>query len=320
MKKPIICIDAGHSGKANRSPAVKAYYESDMNWKLHLLLKVELEEFGFEVITTRKTQNTILGVTARGKKSKGCALFLSLHSNAPDSKVHEELDYPLVIVQLDGKGHTLGRELADCIATTMDTKQGGRIMTKKGNNGEYYGVLRGAAAVGTMGMILEHSFHTNTRSTKWLLDERNLAKLAKAEAAVIAKHFKVNAEESSEDPLAVDGLWGRKTTERLQQIFNTPVDGVVSNQWETYYEVNPGLVGGFEWEEKPNGKGSLLIKAVQKWAGMPTKDQDGELGPKTIKAFQKKLGTPQDGYVSAPSQMVKALQKWINQQGGGSNA
>lgn len=30
-----ICLDAGHYGKYNRSPAVKTYYESDMNWKLH---------------------------------------------------------------------------------------------------------------------------------------------------------------------------------------------------------------------------------------------------------------------------------------------
>ena len=189
MAKPKICIDAGHSGKYNRSPAVKTYYESDMTWKLHLLLKAELEKRGFEVITTRATQNTELSVTARGKKAKGCDLFLSLHSNAPDSKVHENIDYPLVIVQLDGKGHTLGRELADCIEKTMGTKQDGRIMTKKGNNGEYYGVLRGAASVGVMGMILEHSFHTNTKATRWLLDESNLAKLAKAEADIIAAHF-----------------------------------------------------------------------------------------------------------------------------------
>lgn len=120
--------------------------------------------------------------------------------------------------------------------------------------------------------------------------------------------------------LEVDGLWGRDTTTRLQQVFNTTVDGEVSNQWAEYQEENPGLVSGFEWEARPNGKGSQLIKAMQKWADMPAKEQDGEIGPKTITAFQKKLGTTQDGYVSKPSQMVKALQAWINQQGGASNA
>lgn len=38
-----VCLDAGHYGKYNRSPAVLSYYESDMTWKLHNYLKKELE-------------------------------------------------------------------------------------------------------------------------------------------------------------------------------------------------------------------------------------------------------------------------------------
>ena len=40
-----VCLDAGHYGKYNRSPAVSSYYESDMTWKLHNYLKKELESF-----------------------------------------------------------------------------------------------------------------------------------------------------------------------------------------------------------------------------------------------------------------------------------
>lgn len=186
-----ICLDAGHYGKYNQSPAVKSYYESDMAWKLHLLLKKELESYGFKVIQTRNTQEKDLDLYDRGTASKGCDLFLSIHSNAVGSSVNDSVDYPLVVVQLDGKGNALGKKMADCIKTTMGTKQDAQVVTKKGTRGEYYGVLRGAAAVGTMGMILEHSFHTNTKMTKWLLDDNNLAKLAKAEAEVIAAHFGV---------------------------------------------------------------------------------------------------------------------------------
>ena len=39
------------------------------------------------------------------------------------------------------------------------------------------------------GLIIEHSFHTQTRATKWLLDNANLDKLAEAEATIIAKHY-----------------------------------------------------------------------------------------------------------------------------------
>ena len=47
---------------------------------------------------------------------------------------------------------------------------------------------------------------------------------------------------------------------------------------------------------------------------MPKKDCDGEIGDKTIKALQRWLGTKEDGYVSNPSNMVKALQRWANEQ------
>ena len=186
-----VCIDAGHYGKTNRSPGVKEYYESEMNWKLQNYLKSELEKYGIEVVLTRKDQATDLPLTERGNASKGCNLFLSLHSNAVGSGMNESTDYPVVIVQLDGKGDKLGQLLADKVTAVMGTKQAGRIWTRKGNNGEYYGVLRGAAAVGTMGMIIEHSFHTNTKATKWLLVDENLARLAKEEAAIIADYFGV---------------------------------------------------------------------------------------------------------------------------------
>lgn len=110
----------------------------------------------------------------------------------------------------------------------------------------------------------------------------------------------------------VDGLWGPDTTKALQRRFGTPVDGVVSNQWRAYKGSNPGLCGGWDWQLIPNGKGSAIVKALQAWAGLPPADQDGEVGPKTIKAIQRKLGTPVDGVVSNPSDMVKALQGLVN--------
>ena len=89
-----VCLDAGHVGSNyNQSPVVKTYFESAMNWKLHLYLKAELEKRGFEVITTRAEQNTDLTVYNRGTAAKGCNVFLSLHSNACGT---ESVDYPVV--------------------------------------------------------------------------------------------------------------------------------------------------------------------------------------------------------------------------------
>jgi N-acetylmuramoyl-L-alanine amidase len=203
--KPIVCLDAGHYGKYNQSPAVKTYYEAEMNWKLHHYLGSELESYGIQVRKTRVEQGKDLSLTARGRASEGSDLFLSLHSNAVGSNVDETVDYVRVYHLYDDKGtnvddqsKALAKLLAPVIADTMQTKQGWNISTRKSTydtngdgvmNDNYYGVLNGARLVGTAGLILEHSFHTNTRATKWLLEDANLKKLAKAEAAVIAEYF-----------------------------------------------------------------------------------------------------------------------------------
>ena len=188
-----ICLDAGHYGKYNQSPAVKSYYESDMTWKLHKYLKKELEAFGIEVVSTREEQNTDRGLYERGTASKGCSLFISIHSNAVGNGVNEGVDYPVAYVLLDGSSTDIGLKLVKTVEKVMGTAQSGRTATRRGDHGEYYGVLRGAAAVGTPGIILEHSFHTNTKMTKWLSDDGNLQRLAKAEAECIASHYGISA-------------------------------------------------------------------------------------------------------------------------------
>lgn len=196
MKKKI-CLDAGHYGKYNRSKVVPEYYESEMNWKLHNYLARELESLGFEVVKTRSDQAKDLDLVARGKASAGCDLFLSIHSNDCDV---ESVDYPLAVTMLDGKGDELGLALAKNVEMLMGTTQKGKIHHKEGGGGaEWYGVLRGAAQVGTMGIIIEHSFHSNVKAARWLLEDANLQAMAKAEAKIIAEHF--GAEKPAEEPL-----------------------------------------------------------------------------------------------------------------------
>ena len=197
-----ICLDAGHVGsKYNQSPVVKTYYESAMVWALHLKLKAQLEARGFQVVTTRASIDTDLGVYERGTASKGCDAFISLHSNACGT---ESVDYPVVYRAYDNKNNidTLALKLAKKVGELMGTTQAGRTATRKNSSGgEYYGVLRGARAVGTpYYMLIEHSFHTNTKATKWLSKDANLDKLAVAEADILAEFFGM---ESSTDEKTV---------------------------------------------------------------------------------------------------------------------
>ncbi|MBQ8830750.1 MAG: N-acetylmuramoyl-L-alanine amidase [Oscillospiraceae bacterium] len=245
---PVVCLDAGHSGDYNRSPAVPEYYESDMSWTLHLLLKTALERYGIVVKTTRATQDTMLGVYERGAASKGCDLFLSLHSNAVGSDVNDTVDRVMVYVPLDGSGDEIGRLLADQISLIMGTQQKGRIATREGSNGDYYGVIRGAVAVGTVGLILEHSFHTNTQSTHWLMKEANLARLAEEEAVVIAEYFDVPAPDTPVEHGVLyrvqAGAFRVRTNaeEHLTKVKSAGFDAYItsSNENDTLYRIQTG--------------------------------------------------------------------------------
>ena len=196
MSKPFkVCLDAGHYGNYNAG-AVKGYYESVRMWKLTELLAKELTARGIAVIKTRSNQATDLALTSRGRKANGCDLFLSMHSNAAGA---ESVDYPVAYVPLNGTGTAIGQKLADIVADVMGTVQKGRTATRKGSGGaDYYGVIRGAVAVGVTGVILEHSFHTNPKAAAWLMNDANLAKLAKAEADCIAEWLEGTAKPAAQ--------------------------------------------------------------------------------------------------------------------------
>lgn len=113
--------------------------------------------------------------------------------------------------------------------------------------------------------------------------------------------------------IAEDGLWGRDTTLKVQEVFNLEVkDGIISNQLSWWRDENPGLLDStFEWKDYMAG-GSLTICAIQNWVGV---EADGYIGSNTISALQRKLGMSiVDGCISNPSATVQAFQRWLNNQ------
>ncbi len=188
-----IMLDAGHYEYRNQSPAVPEYWESKQMWRLHLYLRDELLNYGFEVGVTREKQEKDLAVVKRGEKAKDCDLFISLHSNAVIGGGGEWVDRVDVYSAYDNlnSASELGTVLLKAVAECMGVSEG-TAKTRKSTKGdyEYYGVMRGARNVGCpLYYIIEHSFHTNARAARWLLDDANLKRLARVEAAVIAAYF-----------------------------------------------------------------------------------------------------------------------------------
>lgn len=115
--------------------------------------------------------------------------------------------------------------------------------------------------------------------------------------------------------VTVDGEWGMNTTLLSQKVMKTTQDGHVSGQRTSCKKYLPNADTS-SWEFSINGKGSPLIKAIQKLVGASA---DGIAGQGTVKAMQKFLKAQGlytgslDGVMGAGT--VKAWQKYLNKHG-----
>lgn len=301
-KQHKVCLDPGHDKASyNRSPVVPSYCEGQRMWDLSLLLKQQLENRGVEVIMTKTQVNHAVSLTTRGKKSKGCDLFLSLHSNAASTQppnwviaLHQVDDN---CGQTDERSAQIAKLLSDAVADQMGVsakttaRKSSADRDGDGYKDDYYGVLRGAHSVGTPGVILEHGFHTNEGCTRWLLEDNNLEKLAQAEAEVIAQWL-----DTLDDPAAF--------IRQIQSAIDAAVDGIAG----------PETISKTPTLSASKNRRHKAVKPVQQRLSDLGYTQvgtaDGIAGHKftaAVKAFQKDNGCVCDGELTARCKTWRCL-------------
>lgn len=113
-------------------------------------------------------------------------------------------------------------------------------------------------------------------------------------------------EQAVDNKLVEDGIWGKETTKKAQEVFGTPVDGVISGQLKSCAKYFPGIVS-----VSYGRGGSALVRAMQFEFCIT---EDGYIGKQFVLALQHKMGTVEDGVLSKPSSCIKAFQHWLNQQ------
>lgn len=270
--KPRIMLDAGHTGKTYNRGTVKGYYESAAMWDLTQLQAEELRARGFEVGTTRATIDTEMEVTARGKKAKGYDLFLSNHTNACDDPSVRRV---ACIYQTDdtaGTWDTTSKAVADllgaAIANTMGvtyknySRQAGGDRDGDGKKDDnYYGVLHGARQVKVPGIILEHSFHTNVETCKWLMDKDNLRKLAAAEADALAAFYGLDVKPEAPAAAADPKPEGYQVRVKVTDLYIRQGPGT---NYKKQGFIEPGK---YTIVEEATGKGAKLWGRLKSGAG-----------------------------------------------------
>jgi len=184
-----ITLDPGHTKDYNAG-IVAGFYEGNMVFNLATLLKVELEKYeGVQVFLTKDKLEENPSLKTRGNTAinNGSELFISLHSNAYTTETASGVVgfYSIELPQ----SKALLTNLLDGISSVMCSWSRGAT-TRKGSNGDWYGVIRNSIGGNVKAsFLIEHGFHTNKEECSWLMQDKNLQKLAETEARIIAEHY-----------------------------------------------------------------------------------------------------------------------------------
>lgn len=187
-----IMLDPGHGAGSNFNRGSVIGNEGDNNYKYSLVLKRELEKYGFYVGTTRNSITDNPSLSARGNKAKGYDLFISLHSNAASSSVRGIEIYG----DINANSPTLMKNLCNNISRAIGTKNRGvrwrtrnperfYVQPTSPGGSNYYGVLYSNKT--KLGMLIEHVFHTNREDCKLYVEKRK--EIAQATADTLAEFY-----------------------------------------------------------------------------------------------------------------------------------
>lgn len=214
-KKVLVVLDPGHYPNYNKG-AVGGYFEGDKMYDFSEYERDALKAYGIDVIITRGRSND-MNLYDRGqvavKNGSGYdeVVFISNHSNACNGQAYGVEVYRSLY--LPGS-EELGKKLVNAIIGVMKSETGitksRGVKTRKGNNGDYYGVIRGSVSGATSeaqakrgpvtySFIVEHGFHDNIKECTFLNNASNLKKMAQAEAKVIADYFGLTAGSSTQE-------------------------------------------------------------------------------------------------------------------------
>jgi N-acetylmuramoyl-L-alanine amidase len=191
-----VFIDPGHGGKdrANRGPT--GYVEADGVLEISLLLEKELLSTGaFKVGLSRRTDK-FLSLTERGKAAAkfGAQLFISEHTNASGKVPNTTVRGTTVFESVDLRDEELAKKFSAAISKALRIPDRGYHSreSEKYSGEDYYTVIDTAQDAGVLHcLIIESAFHDHKDDEALLKDEKNLLKIAKAQAAVICEFFDV---------------------------------------------------------------------------------------------------------------------------------
>lgn len=189
-KNKIIVIDPGHGGKDPGKIGVNQAEEKEINLKVSMFLKKELEKKGFQVCMTREEDTTATGEYEGAKSAdmrrrveimeeSGADVCISVHMNSFESG--KTFGPQLFFYEESVEGRELAEKIQEEL-TNIVCPEGKR---KEKGNREYYILKKSPCPA----VIVECGFLSNPQEAEKLVDEGYQKKLAKGICVGIMNYF-----------------------------------------------------------------------------------------------------------------------------------
>lgn len=194
----VITLDPGHGEGYN---TVKypdfTYSEGTRMYTYALMLERELVRRGYKVFLTRQSveDDPTHQQRAQIAAKHNSDLLLSLHSNAKDN----DPDKKGMVVVYSMADKTFLKPFGWAVAEADAGVMGNGVVdvfwseSKSYKGEDYFGILRWSVREGVKrAMIIEHGYHSNEEEARFLSSDKNLERLARAEAKAVDDYLREN--------------------------------------------------------------------------------------------------------------------------------
>ena len=196
-----IALDPGHGGH-DPGALGNGLQEKDLNWKIALACKAELEQsYDARVVLTR-AENECPSLAERVDRALNADadVFVSLHINSGGVAVRgAEVYHPNNATyhqELYARGQGLARSILAELQGLGLPNRGPKIRNTEaggtypdGSASDYYGVIYHSRRAGLLGIIVEHAVITNASDAVLLRSDATLTRIGQADARGIAEYY-----------------------------------------------------------------------------------------------------------------------------------
>lgn len=224
-EKFVVVLDPGHDPGCNTRGWVNGVWETDLNWRMALAMKDELEKYeGVEVYINREWDECpeetdgmdCLKARVTRAANLEADLLISLHNNALGSgNLQYAANGTEIYISKYSEYYAESKSLAEVVArnlSEMGLKNRGILVRDYGSDGgfyddgnswDYYAINRHSTMMGIPSLLIEHAYMDNPEDLAFLRDSEKVDEMGRRDAQAIVEYYGLSMEEEKAEITAV---------------------------------------------------------------------------------------------------------------------